>query len=272
MLLTIERRLLTPVSIVMPHTFDARQCKSVEEIDWLRSGHNFGGASVAAPFKVAIMSRVDHVSSHATAIGAVNTLLPLRGKTSSILDHANARNMAGTTTKFYGNNTDWSAIVNCLRNSISPRNSVQPSRTTGLVIGAGGMARAAVYALIKLGCRNIFIYNRTIENAERVAGHFNKYAQDHKLLARHNMDGRICHVLESPTQQWPDSYQQPTMIVSCIPAHGTDGVPAVDFRMPPQWLKSSTGGVVVEVCHFPLYILGSVYLTDSCRRWLTSRS
>ncbi len=238
----------TLIVIVMPHTFDARQCKSIEEVDLLRSGHSFGGASLAAPFKVAIMSRVDYLSSHATAIGAVNTLLPLRGKTSSILDHANARNTAGTASKFYGNNTDWSAIVTCLRRSISPRNSVQPSRTTGLVIGAGGMARAAIYALIKLGCRNIFIYNRTRSNAEQVAEHFNNYARDQRLFAKHSEDGRVCHVLNSPPQSWPSGYQQPTMILSCIPASGTDDLPPVDFRMPPQWLKSPTGGVVVEVC------------------------
>lgn len=245
------KALLIQTTIVMPHTFDARQCRSIEEVDWLRSGHSFGGASLTAPFKVAIMSRCEHLSSHATAIGAVNTLLPLRGKTSSILDHANARNTAGTATKFYGNNTDWSAIVTCLRRSISPRNYVQPSRTTGLVIGAGGMARAAIYALIKLGCRNIFIYNRTKSNAERVADHFNKYARDQQLLARQNIDGRICQVLDSASEPWPAGYQQPTMLLSCIPASGTDDAPPVDFRMPPQWLKSPTGGVVVEVFPTP---------------------
>ncbi|RYP90660.1 hypothetical protein DL770_003198 [Monosporascus sp. CRB-9-2] len=237
---------------MMPHTFNAKQCTSIEEVDWIRCGHNFGGASLTAPFKVAIMSRVDHLSSHATAIGAVNTLLPLRGKTSSILDHANARNTAGTSSKFYGDNTDWSAITTCLRRSISPRNSVQPSRTTGLVIGAGGMARAAIYALIKLGCRNIFIYNRTKSNAERVAEHFNKYAREQKLLARYNEDSRICHILDSPTQTWPSGYQYPTMILSCIPASGTDDNPPVDFRMPLHWLKSPTGGVVIELAYEPL--------------------
>ncbi|KAJ8118979.1 hypothetical protein ONZ43_g3887 [Nemania bipapillata] len=158
---------------MMPHTFEAKQCTTFEELDRLRRDPNIGGLSLTAPFKVAIMDHLDHLSFHATAIGAVNTVLPLRGKTSSILDHANARNQAGTTEKFYGDNTDWNSISICLRRAISPRNSVQPSRTTGLIIGAGGMARAAIYALIKLGCRKIFIFNRTISKAEGVARHFN---------------------------------------------------------------------------------------------------
>jgi shikimate 5-dehydrogenase len=123
-----------------------------------------------------------------------------------------------------------------------------------LVIGAGGMARAAIYALIKLGCRHIFIYNRTKWRAEEVAWHFNRYAKDQKLsTSPGSTGGQICHVLESETQHWPAGHLQPTMIVSCIPAPGIDGTPQVDFRMPSQWLRSPTGGVVVEVGHFTLF-------------------
>ncbi|KAH8158638.1 hypothetical protein CIB48_g9607 [Xylaria polymorpha] len=237
---------------MMPHTFEAKRCTTMEELDRLRRDPNFGGASLTPPFKVAVTDHVDHLSFHATAIGAVNTLIPLRGGTSSIFDHANARNQAGLTDKFYGDNTDWSSIATCLRRAISPRNSVQPSRTTGLIIGAGGMARAAIYALIKLGCRKIFIFNRTISKAEGVAAHFNAYAKDHKLLGRRGEEDRICHIIKSAKDPWPEGYQQPTIILSCIPSFGIDDEPAVDFRMPPQWLRSPTGGVVIELAYEPL--------------------
>ncbi|XXG94841.1 hypothetical protein Hte_001100 [Hypoxylon texense] len=237
---------------MMPHTFDARRCTSFDELDRIRREPGFGGASLAAPFKVAIMSRLDHLSAHAIAIGAVNTLLPLRGDTDSIFDHANARNRAGAANRFYGDNTDWSSIVTCLRRAISPRNSVQPSRTTALVIGAGGMARAAIYALIKLGCKMIFIYNRTRSKAEDVAAHFNMYAGEQSLLGHPSQGEQICRVISSASDPWPEAYQQPTMIISCIPAFGTDDTPAVDFRMPPQWLQSPTGGAVIELAYEPL--------------------
>ena len=45
-------------------------------------------------------------------------------------------------------------------------------RTTGLVIGAGGMAHAAVYSMICLGIRTIFVYNRQRENSEKLASKF----------------------------------------------------------------------------------------------------
>ncbi|TRX88871.1 hypothetical protein FHL15_010214 [Xylaria flabelliformis] len=239
---------------MMPHTFEAKRCTTMEELDQLRRDPNFGGASLTPPFKVAVTEHLDNLSFHATAIGAVNTLLPLRGKTSSILDHANARNHSGITDKFYGDNTDWSSIATCLRRAISPRNSIQPSRTTGLIIGAGGMARAAIYALIKLGCRKIFIFNRTIAKAEEVAVHFNAYAKEHKLTGRRGEDERICHIIKSAKDPWPEGYQQPTIILSCIPSFGIDDQPVVEFRMPPQWLRSPTGGVVIEPLITPLII------------------
>ncbi|KAI1822265.1 type I 3-dehydroquinase-domain-containing protein [Xylaria intraflava] len=236
---------------MMPHTFEAKRCTTIEEVDRLRRDPNFGGASLTAPFKVAIMDHLDYVSFHATAIGAVNTLLPLRGGGSSIFEHANARNRAGVTDKFYGDNTDWNAIITCLRRAISPRNSVHPSRTTGLIIGAGGMARAAVYALIKLGCRKIFIHNRTRSKAYEVAAHFNAYAKEQELT-RQGETGQICYVIENANNPWPAGYEQPTIVLSCIPSLGIDDEPAVDFRMPAQWLQSPTGGVVIELAYEPL--------------------
>ncbi|KAI1177017.1 hypothetical protein F4777DRAFT_544288 [Nemania sp. FL0916] len=237
---------------MMPHTFEAKQCTTMEELDRVRRDPNFGGASLTAPFKAVIMDHIDHLSFHAQAIGAVNTLLPLRGKTPSILDHANARNHAGLTEKFYGDNTDWNSIATCLRRAISPRNSVQPSRTTGLIVGAGGMARAAIYALIKLGCRKVFIFNRTVSKAESVAEHFNRYAEEQNLVGRRGVEGRVCHVIGSAKDPWPEGYQQPTIIISCIPSYGIDDKPSVDFRIPSQWLRSPTGGVVIELAYEPL--------------------
>ncbi len=105
---------------------------------------------------------------------------------------------------------------------------MQPSKTTGLVIGAGGMARSATYALIQLGCRNIFIYNRTLANAQAVATHFNGWAAGQGMAGgRATEDGQlqVCHVLSAISQPWPRGFQPPTMIISCVPATGVDGSP-----------------------------------------------
>lgn len=250
----------------MPHTFQAVTCSTLDSLNQICSSDSFGGACLTAPFKVAIMPHLKVKSHHATAIGAVNVLLPLRGQTSAILDHANSRNKAGPAGAFFGDNTDWSSILTCLRRAISPRNHVQPSKTTGLVIGAGGMARAAIYALYQLGCRNVFIYNRTVANAHEVARHFNEWAASQAAAAAASVSGgnnspkmngagvgvpkEMCRVLSSLSEPWPASYQLPTMVISCVPATSVDGNPPADFVMPLDWLRSPTGGVVVEVCNF----------------------
>ena len=46
-----------------------------------------------------------------------------------------------------------------------------------LILGAGGTGYAAVYAVIKLKIKKIFIWNRTLEKAEKLNAFFN-----HKLI------------------------------------------------------------------------------------------
>lgn len=234
----------------MDNDFRSLQVGSLDDIHRLCQDSNFGGAAITQPFKVQILTRIAAKSYHAKAIGAVNTLLPLRmlpdskqldGSTQSLLRHANQRSKAGTICAYYGDNTDFIGIMTCLKRNLSPRNVIQPSKTTGLVIGAGGMARAAIYAMIQLGCRKVFICNRTLEHAEDVARHFNSWASGL------SSDGEIVRVLRSTNEEWPAQFRQPTMIVSCVPARSVAGQEPANFEMPIKWLGSPTGGVVVEV-------------------------
>lgn len=233
------------------HTFQAVSCSTLGELYRICYDSSFGGASLAAPFKVAIMPQLKLKSHHANTIGAVNVLLPLRGKTGSILSHATSRNKAGPVQNFYGDNTDWSSILTCLKRSISPRNYVRPSKTTAVVIGAGGMARAAVYALIQLGCRKIFIHNRTQQHALEMAEHFNNLVRANKIATTPSQP-QICHVLASDSKIWPDVHELPTLIISCVPAISVDDGSLVNFTLPEHWLASPTGGVVVELAYEPL--------------------
>ena len=54
-------------------------------------------------------------------------------------------------------------------------------------------------------------------------------------------------VLESFGSAWPKDSRQPSMIVSSIPTQTADGMPT-NFTIPDDWLKSPTGGVMIEVC------------------------
>lgn len=234
------------------HTYKTRDIASLADLDALAQDAHFGGASIVQPFKVAVYSQLASKSRHAEAIGAVNTILPLRtqadGSVFSLQSQASQRNRAGSIAAWYGDNTDWIGIMTCINRNLSPRNVVKPSKTCGLVIGAGGMARAAVYAMLKLGCRNVFLCNRTISNAESVAAHFNSWAAS---TNGNQAADELVRVIRSTEEPWPASFDMPTMIVSAVTHRSLNGKPAANFEMPTQWLGSSSGGVVVEMAYKP---------------------
>ncbi|KAF9465912.1 Shikimate dehydrogenase [Collybia nuda] len=168
----------------LPHTYELLETAEVgEEIRAVIAAPDFGGASVTIPFKLDIIPLLDQLSPAAKAIGAVNTIIPL------------SRSADGTSWKLYGDNSDWLGI----RDSISAR---VPSVQAALVIGAGGTARAAIYALQALNAQIIYLYNRTTSKAQSLAVAF--------------PNARI-KVLDT-VEQWPAGAVPPSVIVSTVPS------------------------------------------------------
>lgn len=118
----------------------------------LRDDKAIAGANVTVPHKQNILPFLDDVSEHAKAIGAVNTILKKENKR-------------------IGDNTDWIGFLNDMR-----FHGIEPKRIErALVLGAGGSARAIVYALKREGA-NVFIFNRNFTRAESLAKDFDEHA------------------------------------------------------------------------------------------------
>jgi shikimate dehydrogenase len=100
------------------------------------------GANVTAPHKRTVMDHLDDVSAEARALGAVNTIV----------------NQGGWLV---GNNTDAAGLARWMRLS-----SIDAEERLALVLGAGGAARAAVWALADLGISVVTVLNRTVGRAE----------------------------------------------------------------------------------------------------------
>ncbi|KAF2803851.1 uncharacterized protein BDZ99DRAFT_546434 [Mytilinidion resinicola] len=261
----------------LPHHYQTHQTPSLNSLKSLVNDPNFGGASVSLPFKLEVISLTHSLSRHARAIGAVNTLIPVRnlnpdGSIPDDLSLFNERCRAGPVKALYGDNTDWIGIRSCIRRGLSPANAVRP-RTTALIIGAGGMGRAAAYAMLHLGVKNIVIFNRTIANAENLVAHFNRLvsSSDAKLLpsSKSPETRPLFRIIKSREESWPDDLRYPTIVVSCIPTHRLGDSPAPNFTLPPQWIKSPTGGVLVEIAYKTLHTpLLQQFRAESHRGWV----
>lgn len=108
----------------------------------------YQGFNVTVPHKVAIMSLCDEVDALARTIGAVNTVTIKDGR-------------------LYGTNTDAYGFVENIRQN-APEGWDFADKSA-LVLGAGGAAKAAVYALVDAGVRDVLISNRTRQKAEDLA-------------------------------------------------------------------------------------------------------
>src|SRR6266478_4501436 len=119
----------------LPHSYGLIETDTIDtDVRLTLKLADFGGASVTIPLKRDIIAHLDVLTPEAEAIGAVNTVIPTTN--------------ADGHRILLGDNTDWIGIRNLVRARL-PR-SVQKIESS-LVIGAGGTARAAIYALHALG-------------------------------------------------------------------------------------------------------------------------
>ncbi len=103
------------------------------------------GYSLTIPHKERAAPLVDSVSREAREIGAINTIV-------------------NTGSELIGENTDWRGIVRAL--SEKGRSYIGGS---AVIVGAGGAAAAAIYALKALGLATISVSNRTEARAKELA-------------------------------------------------------------------------------------------------------
>lgn len=127
------------------------------------------GCGVSMPHKTEVAQYLDAVAEEAKCIGAVNTIV-------------------NDGRRLTGHNTDSRGVVEAIREhyNVTGKDAV--------VIGAGGVARAAVVALKRAGARTIRVTNRTDARAAQLSAEFGvapiPYAR------RHDVE---CHLLVNAT-------------------------------------------------------------------------
>jgi|HubBroStandDraft_6_1064221.scaffolds.fasta_scaffold67358_3 shikimate dehydrogenase len=115
-------------------------------------GAGFRGINVTIPHKHAALALATDPTPRAVAIGAANTLVF----------------EAGGAVR--ADNTDAPGLIEAL--------PFDPAGRTALVLGAGGSARAVVWALLDGGATDVRVWNRTAERARELASALGATAVD----------------------------------------------------------------------------------------------
>ena len=121
-----------------PHLF-TETVKALPRLD-------FKGVNVTIPHKEQALALADEATETATAIGAANTL---------------TFKADGT---IHADNTDAPGFLAALNRSAYDK--------TALVLGAGGTARAVLYALTQAGAKQVYLWNRTPARSQALADEF----------------------------------------------------------------------------------------------------
>jgi shikimate dehydrogenase len=117
-------------------------------------GPEWLGFGVTAPYKELAVAHLDIVEPGATAIGAVNNGL---------------RRDDGTLVGFNTDAPGFMSAVDATGTEVADRPAV--------VVGAGGAARAVVWALLDAGAGPIHVANRTVERARALAADLRAFGE-----------------------------------------------------------------------------------------------
>jgi 3-dehydroquinate dehydratase/shikimate dehydrogenase len=122
-----------------------------------------GGVAVTMPLKQEVLPELANMDPLTAKIGACNTL------------------RTGADGKLYGFNTDVAGVVRPLERRLR----LKGARVA--VLGAGGAARAAVFALVDQGAE-VYVVNRTHETAVTLARQAKAKSLKHEVFAKQKFD------------------------------------------------------------------------------------
>ena len=110
------------------------------------------GLNVTVPYKSEVIPFLQEVDPLAAAIGAVNTLVSINGG-------------------YKGYNTDMEGLYRAMETE-----GIRIDGEEILLLGAGGVSRAVAYLCAVKGAERVYLLNRTLDKAERVAKEVNDAA------------------------------------------------------------------------------------------------
>ena len=140
------------------------------------------GGNVTVPHKVTVHDAVTRRDAAAEAIGAVNTLW------------FEGDDLVGGNTDAYG-----------FAANLDERLSGWADAETAVVLGAGGAARAVIFALLERGVERVLVVNRTLSRAEDLVARFGPRVSAHGEDTRNAEFAKADLVVNTVPVNAPDS-------------------------------------------------------------------
>jgi quinate dehydrogenase len=179
------------------------------------------------PHKITFSCYTDVLTPEAAAIGAINTLFFRR-------DAQGQRRCIGT-------NTDTIGVRESFLRNISASRLERGAGKPALVIGGGGAARAAIYALhIWLGVEEIYVVNRFASEVEDIR----------KALSTHETWAAKLTYVEDPAAV--TSLEPPFLVVGTVPDYpATSDEEKRAQEVTKAFLARTSDAVALEMCYMP---------------------
>lgn len=140
----------------LPHHYTLYETDQAAELKKIIRSDDFGGASVTIPLKLDVMPLMDSVSTDARIIGAVNTI---------VVESPKACN---NSKLLVGQNTDWKGM----RLVLEATGAQGRCGKSAMVVGGGGTARAALFALRSMGYSPLYLLGRSPQKLQELVREF----------------------------------------------------------------------------------------------------
>lgn len=206
-------------SIDIPWRIVATECQTIADCVRIFHSANQAGGIVTMPWKGEIIKHLDHIDEHVKILKACNSVY---------FDEEG---------KLCGSNTDWVGIEGALR-AAGFQGESGDGHKTAATIGAGGAARAAVYALSnQFGIETIYVLNRD-------DGEVRQMIDDCKEL-----NSRLLHV---KSLKQIAKMGMPSVIVGSVPDLEAVTPEERNVREIYKHLLCQEKGTMVDFCYHPM--------------------
>jgi quinate dehydrogenase len=179
------------------------------------------GAAVTMPHKVAILSHLDELTDEGRSVGACNTIFLKQD---------------GDKRIYVGTNTDVIGVRDAFTQNVSE--DVYQGKPA-MVVGGGGAARSAVYALKTfMKATTVYLVNRDKAEVDAVIS----WCRDH------GYGDDLVHVATAEEAQKADTVGA---IVACVPDFAPTTAAEIEARKIFEAFLSKSKGAILEMCYHP---------------------